>query len=207
MDIDHDKLRELGQSLTDDQRRLLREGLAGGGELDPKTLAKSLKSLDTQAVAGPAKPAVALAPLKFKKAAGASPAQGEPVIIHVDKASVTLSDVRRLAKQRSGRDLTSISEVQVLDLAPSEVTEPTLKKLASQGLTGPSATARRLVTMEKPKMSTTIGDLGEYQQGQAGTATSARLVIVVIVFGPIVIIIVGNPPPDDPPPEPPLSRW
>jgi hypothetical protein len=44
--IDHDKLRDLANTLTDDQRRLLREGLAGGADVDPQTLAESLKQLD-----------------------------------------------------------------------------------------------------------------------------------------------------------------
>jgi hypothetical protein len=129
------------------------------------------------------------------------------VIVRVDSASATLADARRLAKQRSGRDLTSISEVRVFDLDPSEVTEPILKKLASQGLTGPSAAARRFVKIERPSMSTSIGDISEVQQGKAGAAPAARLVVVVIVFGPIVVIIVVEPPDDPPPSEPPLTRW
>lgn len=45
--VDHDKLRELADTLTEDQRRLLREGLAGGSDLDPTTLSASLRSFDT----------------------------------------------------------------------------------------------------------------------------------------------------------------
>jgi hypothetical protein len=46
--IDHDKLRELADTLTEDQRRLLREGLAGGEDVDPETLTASLKRLDSE---------------------------------------------------------------------------------------------------------------------------------------------------------------
>jgi len=207
MGIDNDKLHELAKTLTDDQRRLLREGLAGGGAVDPKSLAKSLQSVDTEAVLGRLaadSPSIAVPPLKFKRGNRTAPAShGDPLIVRVDSASATLADVRRIAKQRSGRDLTSISEVRVLDLDPSEVTEPILRKLASQDLTGSSAGARRLVTIEKPSMSTSIGDLVKDQHGKAGAAPVARLVVVVIVLGPIVIIIIGNPPD----PEPPLTRW
>jgi hypothetical protein len=210
MAIDKDKLKELARTLTDDQRRLLREGLAGGGVIDPKSLAKSLRSLDTKAVLARLaadSPFPKVPPLKFKKARRTSPAsRSEPVIVKVDRASVTLADVRRLAKKRSGRDLTSMSEVRVLDLDPSEVTEPILRKLASHDLTGASATSRRFVRIERPSMSTSIGDLGQAQEGEGGAAVTARLVIVVIVFGPIIIIIIGNPP-DPPPEEPPLTRW
>jgi hypothetical protein len=202
--IDEDKLKELARTLTDDQRRLLREGLAGGGEIDPKSLAKSLRSLDTKAVLARLGPAVP--PLKFKTAPRTRPAsRGKPEIVTVDKASATLADVRRLVKERSGRDLTSMSEVRVLDLDPSEVTEPILRKLASHDLTGASAGSRRFLRIEKPSMSTSIGDLGKAQEGEGGAAT-ARLVIVIIVFGPIIIIVVANPP-DPPPEEPPLTRW
>jgi hypothetical protein len=45
--IDHDKLSELANTLTEDQRRLLREGLAGGAAVDPATLTASLKRLDS----------------------------------------------------------------------------------------------------------------------------------------------------------------
>jgi hypothetical protein len=45
--IDHDKLSELANTLTEDQRRLLREGLAGGADVDPATLTSSLKRLDS----------------------------------------------------------------------------------------------------------------------------------------------------------------
>ena len=210
MDIDNDKLNQLAQTLTDDQRRLLREGLAGGGEVNPKSLAKSIRSLDTEAVfelLAADSPALDVPPLKFKKAALTPPAShGEPVVVTVDSASVTLADARRLAKQHSGRELTSISEVRVLDLDPSEVTEPILTKLASQDLTARSAAARRFVRIERPSMSTSIGDISKVQQGEAGAAPTARLVIVVIVLGPIVVIIISAPP-DDPPPEPPLTRW
>lgn len=210
MAIDKKKLEELARTLTDDQRRLLREGLAGGGEIDPKSLAKSLRTLNTKAVlarlaADSSSPNVP--PLKFKKTPRTRSARpGEPVIIPVDRASLTLADVRRLVKKRSGRDLTSVSEVRALDLDPSEVTEPILRKLASHDLAGSSASSRRLVRIENPSMSTSIGDLGEAQEGEAGPASTARLVIVVIVLGPIIIIIVGNPP-DPPPDEPPLTRW
>ena len=46
--IDHDKLRELAKSLTGDQRRLLREGLAGGKDVDAETLSASLKRFDSE---------------------------------------------------------------------------------------------------------------------------------------------------------------
>jgi hypothetical protein len=46
--IDHDKLRELADTLTEDQRRLLREGLAGGADVDPVSLTASLKKLDSE---------------------------------------------------------------------------------------------------------------------------------------------------------------
>jgi hypothetical protein len=46
--IDHDKLRELADTLTQDQRRLLREGLAGGADIDPESLTASLKRLDSE---------------------------------------------------------------------------------------------------------------------------------------------------------------
>jgi hypothetical protein len=208
MAIDKNKLKELARTLTDDQRRLLREGLAGGGEIDPKSLAKSLRSLNTKVLARlAADPSPNVPPLKFKKTPRTRPAShGEPVIVPVDRASVTLADVRRLVKKRSGRDLTSMSEVRALDLDPSEVTEPILRKLASHDLTGSSASSRRFIRIESPSMSTSIGDLGKAQEEEAGAASTARLVIVVIILGPIIIIIVGNPP-DPPPDEPPLTRW
>jgi hypothetical protein len=46
--IDHNKLRELADTLTEDQRQLLREGLAGGADVDAETLAASLKRLDSE---------------------------------------------------------------------------------------------------------------------------------------------------------------
>ena len=46
--VDHDKLRELADTLTDDQRRLLREGLAQGADVDPAVLTASLKRLDSE---------------------------------------------------------------------------------------------------------------------------------------------------------------
>jgi len=46
--IDHDKLRELANTLTGDQRRLLREGLAGGKDVDAETLSASLKRFDSE---------------------------------------------------------------------------------------------------------------------------------------------------------------
>lgn len=50
MTVDSDKLRELADTLTDDQRRLLREGLAGGRDLDPDSLAEILNSYENQAI-------------------------------------------------------------------------------------------------------------------------------------------------------------
>jgi hypothetical protein len=46
--VDHRKLRELANTLTNDQRRLLREGLAGGSDVDPETLGASLRSIDSE---------------------------------------------------------------------------------------------------------------------------------------------------------------
>jgi hypothetical protein len=50
MPIDHDKLRELANTLTEDQRRLLREGLAGGADPDPDELHATLQSFDRETV-------------------------------------------------------------------------------------------------------------------------------------------------------------
>jgi hypothetical protein len=83
MDIDIKKLTELAKTLTDDQRRLLHEGLAGGEELNPQTLAASLRALDTNAVFerlaadSPGlntRPAAAEAPLAFRAASPGTPA-------------------------------------------------------------------------------------------------------------------------------------
>ncbi len=50
MSIDHDKLLELAQTLTDDQRRLLREGLGTGEYVDPEGLSEALRSFDSEAM-------------------------------------------------------------------------------------------------------------------------------------------------------------
>ncbi len=50
MSADYDKLAELADTLTDDQRRLLREGLASGEYVDPEKLGASLRSFDTDAM-------------------------------------------------------------------------------------------------------------------------------------------------------------
>jgi hypothetical protein len=60
--VDFDKLSELAETLTEDQRRLLREGLAGGKELDPQTLSESLRSFDTEAMFARLEPVSADAP-------------------------------------------------------------------------------------------------------------------------------------------------
>lgn len=48
MTVDPEKLRELAYTLTDDQRRLLREGLAGGENLDVDGLIATLNSSGNQ---------------------------------------------------------------------------------------------------------------------------------------------------------------
>jgi hypothetical protein len=48
MTVDPEKLRELPYTLTDDQRRLLREGLAGGENLDVDGLISTLNSSENQ---------------------------------------------------------------------------------------------------------------------------------------------------------------
>ncbi|MFB7476055.1 hypothetical protein [Kitasatospora sp. NPDC056184] len=50
MAMDADKLRELAYSLSEDQRRLLREGLADGENLDVTSLAATLNSAENQRV-------------------------------------------------------------------------------------------------------------------------------------------------------------
>src|SRR5690242_19928404 len=50
MSVDRDKLQALADSLTEDQRRLLREGLAGGDNLDVEALAASLNSAENQRI-------------------------------------------------------------------------------------------------------------------------------------------------------------
>lgn len=50
MTVDPDKLRELADTLTDDQRKLLHEGLAGGRDLDPDSLTEVFSSYDNQAI-------------------------------------------------------------------------------------------------------------------------------------------------------------
>jgi len=49
-EIDLDKLNELAETLSEDQRRLLREGLASGKDLDAATLSESLRNFDTEAM-------------------------------------------------------------------------------------------------------------------------------------------------------------
>ena len=44
MTIDTEKLRQFAATLTDDQTRLLREGLAGGDKLTPESLVSIFKS-------------------------------------------------------------------------------------------------------------------------------------------------------------------
>lgn len=48
MSIDHEKLAELAQTLTDDQRRLLREGLGTGESVDAEGLSAALRSFDSE---------------------------------------------------------------------------------------------------------------------------------------------------------------
>ncbi len=50
MPIDHEKLLELAQTLTDDQRRLLREGLGTGEYVDPAGRSAALRSFDSEAM-------------------------------------------------------------------------------------------------------------------------------------------------------------
>ncbi len=211
MDIDRDKLSALARSLTDDQRKLLREGLSGGGDLDPETLAESLRSFDTRAMferLADTSPLDA-SPLRFKKGGdvGRLPPAEDPVVLNLDRAPATVGDVARIARERTGRDLTSVSEVRVLDLDPSEADDQTLKRLTSQELTRKAATGRRLVSMGHPSLATSIDDLERFQHAETGVVAAARRVVVVIIIGPIIIIVVF--PPSDPPPpsEPPLTRW
>jgi hypothetical protein len=114
--------------------------------------------------------------------------------------------VRHIAKEHSGRDVTHVSQLRVLNLAPSEVTDANLLQLASHELTADSASAHRFVRIDKPSMSTSIADIVRIQQNGTGVTARKRDVVVVIVIGPIIIIIVFTPP-DGPPPEPPLTRW
>jgi hypothetical protein len=48
--VDASKLQELAASLSEDQRRLLKEGLAGGENLDVTTLAATLNSEENQRI-------------------------------------------------------------------------------------------------------------------------------------------------------------
>ncbi len=208
MEIDSDKLSALAKTLTDDQRRLLAEGLGGGDDLDPTTVAEALRAVDVGAVierVSAAGPRLDAGPLTFRKARART--RGAPVVITVDQSSVTLADVARLAKEKSGRDVTSVSEVRVLDLDPSEVTDDTLARLASHDLTSRAASARRLTRVEYPAMTTSVADLGDVQEGETGPPATARRVVVVIVLGPIIIIIIFTPTDPLPPSEPPLTRW
>jgi hypothetical protein len=50
MTVDPDKLRKFAATLTDDQTRLLREGLAEGGDLDPDALAATFASYENQGI-------------------------------------------------------------------------------------------------------------------------------------------------------------
>ncbi|MFI1767451.1 hypothetical protein ACH41H_36130 [Streptomyces sp. NPDC020800] len=50
MTMDADKLRELAYSLSEDQRRLLREGFASGENLDVPSLVATLNSAENQRV-------------------------------------------------------------------------------------------------------------------------------------------------------------
>ena len=50
MALDPEKLRELAYTLSDDQRRLLREGLANGENLDIDSLIATLNSFENQEV-------------------------------------------------------------------------------------------------------------------------------------------------------------
>jgi hypothetical protein len=60
--VDFGKLSELAETLTEDQRRLLREGLGGGQDLDPQTLGEALRSFDTEAMFARLEPLSADAP-------------------------------------------------------------------------------------------------------------------------------------------------
>lgn len=208
MDIDRDRLDELAKSLTEDQRQLLREGLAGGGDLDPDTLAESLRSFDTEAMferLGADTSPLDASPLKFKKKRG--PRAEDPVILKLGEAPATLSDLAVSVRERTGHNLNRITEVRVLDLDESEVDDVTLKRLATDELTGKTAEGRRLVTMERPSMATSIDDLDLFQQSTTGVAASARRVIVVVIINDVVIVVVFPPPNPAPPTEPPLTRW
>jgi hypothetical protein len=48
--VDPEKLRELAYTLSDDQKRLLREGLAGGGNLDPDSLRTIFNSSENREI-------------------------------------------------------------------------------------------------------------------------------------------------------------
>ena len=50
MSVDPQKLRELAYSLSADQRRLLQEGLAVGGSIDPDSLRATLNSPENQEI-------------------------------------------------------------------------------------------------------------------------------------------------------------
>jgi hypothetical protein len=50
MAVDPEKLRELACTLSEDQRRLLREGLAGGENLDPDELGAVFDSLENKEI-------------------------------------------------------------------------------------------------------------------------------------------------------------
>lgn len=50
MTVDPAKLRELAQSLTDDQTKLLREGLGDGGELDADSLMATLNDYENREI-------------------------------------------------------------------------------------------------------------------------------------------------------------
>lgn len=206
MEIDNKKLNELAKTLTEDQRRLLREGLAGGGELDPETLAKSLHSFDTKAMfaqlTDDSSPVAA--PLEFKKAGPAThtPHGGAHIVLEVDRSSLTLAEIEHLAAERSGRALGNITAVYALDLDRSELADATFQRLATNELTDASASERRYVKLVRPSKSTSLADIEGVKQ-QSSNVARAR--VVVIVFGPIIIIVVVEDPP--PPSEPPLTRW
>lgn len=50
MSLDPDKLEQLVYTLTDDQKALLRQGLAQGKNLDPETLAATFNAVENQEV-------------------------------------------------------------------------------------------------------------------------------------------------------------
>lgn len=213
MEINRGKLSELAKSLSDDQRQLLREGLAGGGDLDPETLAASLRSFDSasmfETLRADTSPLDAT-PLTFKKKKWDTvrSASDGPVIVRLDHPPATLAEATRIAEERTGKSLTSVSEIQMLDLDPAEADEaPTLRKLAARELTGKAAAGRRMVRVRQPALTTTFDDLGQLQVDTSGTVAAARRVVVVVIVGPIIIIIIFTPEPPRPPPEPPLTRW